>query len=48
LDGVQARIPKIAIYNNGNVSYELLIRKNTIISNLGKYEPFKNIQRNPF
>jgi len=39
LDGVQARILKISNFNNGNVPYELLIRSNTIISNLGKYEP---------
>lgn len=38
MDGVQARIPKIVNFNNGNVQYELLIRNNTIISNLGKYE----------
>jgi len=39
LDGVQARLPKISTFNNGNVSYELLIRTNTIITNLGKYIP---------
>ena len=37
LDGVQARTPKIKHFNNGNVPYELLIRSNTIVSNLGKY-----------
>jgi len=36
---VQARIPKISIFNNGNLPYELLIRSSTVISNLGKYEP---------
>jgi len=32
-------MPKMNMYNNGNVPYELLIRKNTVISNLGKYHP---------
>lgn len=32
-------MPKINMYNNGNVPYELLIRKNTKITNLGKYHP---------
>lgn len=32
-------MPKISTYNNGNVPYELLIRKNTIITTLGKYHP---------
>jgi len=27
------------MYNNGNVPYELLIRKNTVITNLEKYHP---------
>jgi len=39
LDGVQAQRPKMSNYNNGNVSYELLIRHNSIITNLGIYEP---------
>ncbi|XP_026828252.1 uncharacterized protein LOC113562612, partial [Ooceraea biroi] len=39
LDGVQARIPKISNFINGNVQYDLLIRSNTVISNLGDYEP---------
>jgi len=47
LDGVQARVPKIAAFNNGNVSYELLIRKNTIISNLGKYDPIPSLNEEP-
>ncbi|XP_036144312.1 uncharacterized protein LOC118646119 [Monomorium pharaonis] len=38
LDGVQARPPKAIQFNNGNVPYELQIRSNTIISNLGKYK----------
>ncbi|XP_071652868.1 uncharacterized protein [Temnothorax longispinosus] len=46
LDGLQAREPKMNIYNNGNVRYELLIRKNTVITNLGKYYP-KLEQINP-
>jgi len=29
------------------VSYELLIRKNTIISNLGKYEPIQKYTEKP-
>ncbi|CAL1685166.1 unnamed protein product [Lasius platythorax] len=29
----------MANFNNGNLSYELLIRSNTIILDLGKYEP---------
>lgn len=37
LDGVQARMPKLSNFNNGNDPYELLIRNNTVISNLGKY-----------
>lgn len=32
-------------YNSGNVPYELHIRKNTVLSNLGKYE-LENIQNN--
>jgi len=32
-------MPKINNYNNGNVPYELLIRKNTVITTLGKYHP---------
>jgi len=39
LDGVQARRSKMSNYNNGNVPYELLIRHNSIITNLGIYEP---------
>lgn len=39
MDGVQARTPKLAQFNHGNVSFELLIKSNTIISNLGKYKP---------
>ncbi|KAL6418578.1 hypothetical protein ACFW04_011996 [Cataglyphis niger] len=38
LDGVQARTPKIARFNNGNVPYEQ-VQSNTIISNLSKYNP---------
>ncbi|XP_024877221.1 uncharacterized protein LOC112458045 isoform X2 [Temnothorax curvispinosus] len=38
LDGVQARPPKASQFNNGNVPYELQIRSNTIVSNLGKYK----------
>lgn len=44
---MQARIPKIASYNKGNVPYELLIRKNTIIANLGKYELEPNFEDKP-
>lgn len=41
-------MPKNSQYNNGNVQYELLIRSNTIISNLGIYEPSEtNIINNP-
>ncbi|KAL0098957.1 hypothetical protein PUN28_020900 [Cardiocondyla obscurior] len=47
LDGVQARVPKIAAFNNGNVPFELLIRSNSIITNLGKYEPTTNFIENP-
>jgi len=32
-------MPKINNYNNGNVPYELLIRRNTVITTLGKYHP---------
>jgi len=38
LDGVQARAPKIAHFNGGNVPFELQIQNNTLVSNLGKYE----------
>ncbi|XP_071582010.1 uncharacterized protein [Temnothorax nylanderi] len=38
LDGVQARPPKAVQFNNGSVPYELLIRSNTVITTLGKYE----------
>ncbi|XP_011858676.1 PREDICTED: uncharacterized protein LOC105556203 isoform X2 [Vollenhovia emeryi] len=38
LDGVQARLPKMTNFNNGNVRFELLIRNNTRISNLGSYQ----------
>lgn len=44
MDGIQARIPKMSNFNNGNLSYELLIRSNTIISNLGQYEPSQTIK----
>lgn len=36
---MQARTPKAAQFNNGNTTYELLIRSNSIIDNLGQYEP---------
>jgi len=39
LDGVQARSLKMSNYNNGNVPFELLIRHNTLITNLDIYEP---------
>jgi len=32
-------MPKINNYNNGNVPFELLIRRNTVITTLGKYRP---------
>lgn len=41
IDGAQSRMPKNSHFNNGNVQYELLIRSNTIISNLGYYEQTK-------
>jgi len=44
LDGVQARISKMSIFNNGNLGYELLIRNSTVISNLGKYKPSQIIK----
>ncbi|XP_036141279.1 uncharacterized protein LOC118645060 [Monomorium pharaonis] len=47
LDGVQARSSKVASFNNGNTPFELLIRKNTIVSNLGKYEPTSNLEIEP-
>lgn len=37
MDGVLARTPKTAAFNNGNLSYELQIRSNTLLSILGKY-----------
>jgi len=36
-------MPKMNMYNNGNVPYELLIRKNTVISNLGKYPKLEHV-----
>lgn len=39
MDGVLARMPKNNSYNNGNVPFELLIRRNTIINKLGKFSP---------
>jgi len=36
---VQARTPKVTKFNNGNVPFELHIKSNTIVSNLGRYEP---------
>ncbi|XP_070157973.1 uncharacterized protein [Polyergus mexicanus] len=47
LDGVQARTLKIANFNNGNVSYELLIRNNTVVTNLGKFEPICTLNDKP-
>jgi len=41
---VQARIPKISIFNNGNLPYELLICSSTIILNLGKKRTESNNQ----
>jgi len=38
LDGLQVRSPKFEYQNNGNVPYELVIRSNTKVSNLGKYD----------
>ncbi|XP_070171020.1 uncharacterized protein [Polyergus mexicanus] len=47
LDGVQARTPKITNFNNGDVSYELLIRNNTVVTNLGKFEPICTLNDKP-
>lgn len=47
MDGVQARPPKLANFNNGNVGYELLIRPNSVIENLGKYELNLTMNDNP-
>lgn len=47
LDGTQARPPKIAQFNNGNMPYELLIKSNTTISNLGKFEPMEIVYTTP-
>ncbi|XP_025265607.1 uncharacterized protein LOC112638324 [Camponotus floridanus] len=47
LDGTQARPPKIPQFNNGNMPYELLIKSNTIISNLGKFEPMEIVDTTP-
>ncbi|XP_011706314.1 PREDICTED: uncharacterized protein LOC105461514 [Wasmannia auropunctata] len=47
LDGVQARPPKAAQFNNGNVSFELQIQSNSIVSNWGKYKPIRMIEEEP-
>lgn len=47
LDGVQARIPKIASYNNGNVPFELHVRGNTILTILGKYDLSESLNNLP-
>lgn len=46
LDNIQARPPKNPSYNNGNVNYELVIRPNTIIKNMGIHVP-KNTLNEP-
>lgn len=48
MDGVQARTPKLAHFNNGNVPFELLIKDNTIISVLGKHEPTILLKTEPY
>lgn len=40
-------MPKLTNFNNGNVPYELLIRTNSLVSNLGKYEPNHIFNDNP-
>ncbi|XP_071577714.1 uncharacterized protein [Temnothorax nylanderi] len=47
LDGVQARTPKVAMYNNGNVPFELHVRGNTVLTILGKYNPSNIVNNNP-
>ncbi|CAL1674778.1 unnamed protein product [Lasius platythorax] len=47
LDGVQARIPKVARFNNGNVPYELQIQTNSTYCNLGKYNSEQLIDVEP-
>ncbi|XP_024891762.1 uncharacterized protein LOC112467401 [Temnothorax curvispinosus] len=47
LDGVQARAPKHANFNNENVAYELHIKSNSIINSLGKYEPTSSSSHGP-
>ncbi|KAL0116342.1 hypothetical protein PUN28_009736 [Cardiocondyla obscurior] len=47
LDGVQARVPKITSFNNGNAPFELLIRSNSKVNNFGKYEPISNFAEKP-
>lgn len=44
---MQARAPKIAAFYNGNVSFELHIKSNSVISNLGRYEPINTSNINP-
>lgn len=36
---MQARTPKVTKFNNGNVPFELHIKSNTIVTDLGRYEP---------
>jgi len=47
LDGVQVRPPKMARFNNGNMPYELLIKSNTIVSNLGIFDPISYLDTLP-
>ncbi|XP_036138393.1 uncharacterized protein LOC105832794 [Monomorium pharaonis] len=38
LDGVQVTIPELPTYNDGNVPYQLIIRENTVVTNLSDYK----------
>lgn len=47
MDSVQARVPKSALFNNGNVSYELQILPQSKINILGKHEITNNVNIDP-
>lgn len=38
IDGAKAKKPKISDFNHGTLPYELIIRSNTIVNNLGTYD----------
>lgn len=47
MNGVQVRPPKMAQFNNGNMPYKLLIKSNTIISNMKIFDPISYLDTLP-